>query len=309
MKRLSLDNFMRLRKLVCRSARPLDFTKWNYLFENGRCEDFLSVLSSYQNADGGFGYNIECNNWNPNSSPYTVCIALDYLDTAGDDVSGIKNKLVMGIIQYLASGAYLTENGWVGMQGIPTNNDFSHLPWFHYDPKKATEADIGVTKRLSDFILEYADKSSGIHQKALSLKARYKLCGQTLLNGVPDYDLTSFDPASFDPAAWPFWKPLPVFFVGSPESERYPALKNVVDMNLDTIVDTLRNTHEIYIASEKEIKAWEKNNPHPDGRRKRWSSAEQAIGNYYWGAHGITSNMDLLRKFDRLDFQLPIHYE
>lgn len=55
----------------------------------------------------------------------------------------------MGIIKYLASGTYLSENGWVGMQGIPTNNDFAHLPWFHYDPKKATEADIGVTKRLS----------------------------------------------------------------------------------------------------------------------------------------------------------------
>jgi hypothetical protein len=309
LKKLSLDDFMRLRKLVCRGARPLDFTKWNYLFENGRCEDFLSVLSSYQNADGGFGYNIECNNWNPNSSPYTVCIALDYLDTAGDSVSGIKNKMVEGIIQYLASGAYLTENGWVGMQGIPTNNDFAHLPWFHYDPKKAKQADIGVTKRLSDFILQYAEQSSDISQKAAALKARYQLCGQTLLNGIPDYDLTSFDPASFDPEKWPFWKPLPVHFVGSPESEQYPALKDVVDINLDTIVDTLRNTNEIHIAPAEEIKAWEKNNPHPDGRRKRWSSAEQAIGNYYWGAHGFTSNMDLLRKFDRLDFQLPVHCE
>ena len=301
MKKLSLDDFMKLRKLVHRSARPLDFTKWNYLFENGSCEDFLSVLSSYQNADGGFGYNIECNNWNPNSSPYTVCIALDYLDTAGDDISSIKNKMVKGIIQYLASGTYLTENGWVGMQGIPTNNDFAHLPWFHYDPKKAKEADIGVTKRLSGFILKYAEQSSDIYQKAAALKARYKMCGQTLVNGWPDYD-----PATIDPAAL---GPLPVHFVGSPESEHYPALKNVVDINLDAIIDTLRNTHEIYIAPEKEIKAWEKKNPHPDGRRKRWSSAEQAIGNYYWGAHGITSNLDILRRFDRLDFLLPIHCE
>ena len=97
MKKLSLDNFIRLRKLVHRSARPIDFTKWNYLFENGSCEDFLTVLSSYQNEDGGFGHNIECNNWNPNSSPYTVCIALDYLDTACDYVSSKKDKIVKGI--------------------------------------------------------------------------------------------------------------------------------------------------------------------------------------------------------------------
>lgn len=305
MKKLSLDNFMKLRKLVHRNARPLDFSMWKYLFENGNCEDFLLVLSSYQNEDGGFGYNIEANNWNPNSSPYTVCIALDYLDTAGDYVCSIKKEMVTGIIKYLSSGTYLTEDGWVGMQGIPTNNDFSHLPWFHYDPKKAMEADIGVTKRLSAFILKYADKNSDIYQKAAALKAKYELCGQTLVNGVPDYDLTSFDPVSFDPATWPFWKPLPVYCVGSPESEYYSVLKNVVDVNLDAIVDTLCNTNEPHIMSEEELIEWEKNTPHPDG--KRWGSGEQAIGNYYWGAHGITSNMDILRKFGRLDFQLPVH--
>jgi len=293
-----------LRKLVFRGARPLAYTKWKYLFENGRLGDYLSVLSSYQNEDGGFGHNIECNNWNPDSSPYTVCIALDYLDAAGNYVDS-NNAMVAGIIKYLASGAHMTENGWVGMQGIPSNNDHSHLPWFHYDPKKATEADIGVTKRLSDFILKYADRDSDIYQKAAALKAKYEQCGQTLLNGIPDYDPASFDPASFDPEAWPFWKPLPVYFVGSPESACYPALKNVVDMNLDKIVETLRNTDELHINPEDEVMEWEKNNPHPDG--KKWSGYEQTIGNYYWGAHNIASDMDMLRKFGRLDFQLPVN--
>lgn len=304
MKKLSFDDFMRLRKLVCRGARPLDFTKWKYLFENGSYDDFLSVLSSYQNEDGGFGYNIEPNNWNPNSSPYTVCIALDYLDTTGDYVSSIKNTIVNGIIKYLDSGVYLTENGWVGMQGIPTNNDFSHLPWFHYDPLKSTQVNIGVTKRLSDFILKQADKSKDVYQKAVALNEKYSSCGQVILQGLPDYDLTSFDPTSFDPATWETFKPLPVYFVSTPESEHYPKLRNVVDINLDTIVDILRNTNELYIMPVEEVIAWEKNNPHPDG--KVWSDYEQTIGNFYWGANNITSNMDILRKFDRLDFQLPI---
>jgi hypothetical protein len=304
LKKLSLDNFMSLRKLIHRSARPLDFTKWSYLFENGSCEDFLSVLSSYQNEDGGFGYNLECNNWNPNSSPYTVCIALDYLDTTSDYVSDTKNSMVCFIINYLSSCTYLSENGWVGMQGIPTNNDFSHLPWFHYDPKKATEADISVTKRLSDFILKYADKSSDIYQKAVALKAKYKICQQTLLNGFPDYNPTSFDPSSFNPATYALWQPLPVHFVGSPDSEHYPLLKNVVDMNLDTIIDTLHNTNEFRIMPEEEVSAFEISIPHPDG--KRWCSTEQAIGNYYGDAQYVVSNLDILRKFNRLDFQLPI---
>ena len=53
MKKLPVDDYVRLRKLVYRSARPLDFTRWSYLFENGSCEDFLSILSAYQNEDGG----------------------------------------------------------------------------------------------------------------------------------------------------------------------------------------------------------------------------------------------------------------
>ena len=183
LKKISLDEFLSLRKLVHRNARPLDYMKWKILFENGSCDDFLLVLSSYQNEDGGFGHNIECNNWNPNSSPYTVCIALDYLDTTGDYESDRKSKIIAGIVKYLSSGAYLLDDGWVGMQGIPSNNDFPHMPWFHYDSKKAVEADIGVTKRLADFIFKHADKESDIYCRAEGLKDRYKQCGQVLPHG------------------------------------------------------------------------------------------------------------------------------
>ena len=48
------------------------------------------------------------------------------------------------------------------MQGIPTNNDFAHMPWFHFDSRKAAEADIGVTKRLADFSLKQVDEDSNI---------------------------------------------------------------------------------------------------------------------------------------------------
>lgn len=304
MKKISLDDFLRLRKLVYQSARPLDYTRWKYLFESGSCRDFLSVLSSYQNEDGGFGYNIECNNWNPNSSPYTICIALDYLDTAEDDTCAIKDEIITGILKYLDSGSYLLENGWVGMQGIPGNNDFPHLPWFHFDSQKGKEADIGVTRRLSDFILQYADPKSNIYHRAAVLGDRYRLCGQLLLKGIPDYDTAAPEIKFFDPETWPSWMPLPVYFVGSPKSGYYPELKHVVDINLDMIVDRLHHTKEIQTASEEELMEFEKNNPHPDG--KRWCVAEQAIGNYYWGAHNITLDLDILRRFDRLDFPLPV---
>lgn len=208
MKKISFDEFLRLRKLIHRNARPLDYTMWKYLFENGSDDDFFRVLSSYQNEDGGFGYNIECNNWNPNSSPYTICIALDYLDIVDNSVSVIKDYIIAGIIKYLASGAYMLEDGWVGMQGIPSNNDYAHMPWFHFNPEKAAEADIGVTKRLSGFVLQYADEGSDIYNKAVGLKDKYKQCQQVLLEGYPDYDPVALNSKAFDPATWPSWLPL-----------------------------------------------------------------------------------------------------
>lgn len=307
MKKISLDEFLRLRRLVFRNARPIDYTRWNFLFEDGSCDDFLSVLSGYQNEDGGFGHNIECNNWNPNSSPYTVCIALDYLDTTGDYESGLKSKIIAGIVKYLSSEAYLLEDGWVGMQGIPSNNDFAHMPWFHFDAGKAVQPDIGVTKRLADFVLKHADGNSAIYCKAEGLKERYKQCGQVLLHGYPDYDPVALDIKGYDPATYPSWLPLPVYFVGSPESSFYQECRRTVDRNLDTIVDSLLGTHEFQFPSDKELDAYEQSTPHPDG--KRWCTAEQTIGNYYWHSNFIIRDLDILRKFGRLDFELPVRQD
>ena len=304
LKKLSIDEFLRLRKLVHRCARPLDYVKWKFLFENGNCDDFLSVLFSYQNEDGGFGHNIECNNWNPNSAPYTVCIALDYLDTTGDYETEMKSKIIAGILKYLNSGEYLLEEGWVGMQGIPSNNDYAHMPWFHFDSKKGPYVDIGVTKRLADFILKHADADSGIYCKAKDLKERYSQCGQVLLLGYPDYDPVALNIEEYDPQTYPSWLPLPVYFIGSPESSFYPKCRHTVEMNLNSIVDKLHSTHEFRFPSPEELDAYEQNNPHPDG--KRWCVSEQTVGNYYWSSNFIIRDLDILRKFGRLDFDLPV---
>ncbi len=302
MKKISFVEFLRLRRLVFRNARPLDYTKWKLLFENGSCDDLLSVLSCYQNKDGGFGHNIECNNWNPNSSPYTVCIALDYLDGAEGHESGIKNEIIAGIIGYLDSGAYLLDDGWVGMQGIPSNNDFAHMPWFHFDSEKAAKADIGVTKRLADFILRYGEKDSRLYSRAEGLKERYRQCGQVLLHGYPDYDPEALNIKAYDAETYPSWLPLPVYFIGSPKSSFYPGCRSTVDRNLDTIIDSLLDTHEFQFPSDQELDAYEQRNPHPEGGR--WCVAEQTIGNYYWNSSFIIRDLDILRKFGRLDFEV-----
>ena len=304
LKKLSLDEFLRLRKLIYRCARPLDYAKWRFLFEHGSCDEFLAVLSSYQNEDGGFGHNIECNNWNPNSAPYTVCIALDDLDAARGHESELKGKIIKGIIRYLASGAHCLEAGWVGMRGVPSNNDYAHMPWFHFDAGQEPYADIGVTKRLADFILEHADGDSDVYRRAGALKERYQSCGQVLLQGYPDYDPVALNIEAYDPAVYPAWLPLPIYLIGSPESDLYPKCRRTAELNLDMIVDRLTGTREFSFPTPEDLEAYEQANPHPEG--KRWCVAEQTIGNYYWGSHFIVRDVDILRKFGRLDFDLPV---
>ena len=80
MKKLSLDDYRKLRRLVYRGANTMIFTQWRCAFENGDPEDALSVLASYQNEDGGFGNALEANCWNPNSSPYITSFAISIID-------------------------------------------------------------------------------------------------------------------------------------------------------------------------------------------------------------------------------------
>ena len=303
-KTLSLDEFFRLRRLVFRGARPLDYAKWKLLFEGGSRDDYLSVLASYQNEDGGFGHNLECNNWNPDSSPYTVCIALDYLDAAEGPRSAVGDRIVAGVLRYLGSGAHRLEGGWVGMRGVPGNNDYAHMPWFHFDAAQAPYADVGVTKRLADFILRYAEPDSALRREAEGLTARYRDRGQTLLHGYPDYDPEALRIQDYDPATWPAWLPLPVYFIGSPESPWYPACRRAADMNLDAIVDRLLGVRDFPFLSPEEMEAYERSHPHPDG--KRWCVPEQTVGNYYWNSQFIVRDLDILRKFGRLAFDLPV---
>jgi hypothetical protein len=217
MKKLSLNDFVNLKKLVYCGARPLEFTMWKCIFENGSKEDFFAVVSSYQNEDGGFGHNIEANLWNPNSSPEITSHTLGQIERAGCGFPDKKHPIVKGVLKYLASGKYLTDAGW--LCGLPSNLDYSHAPWFGYDPHNEI---FRILNPLVDFILRYADSDSGIYQKAISLKSKNE---QGRQQTIPDFN--GYDPTKYEP-----WGLLPTNFIDSPETEHYPVYKGVVDMEI-----------------------------------------------------------------------------
>ena len=274
MKKLSLDDFQKLRKLVYRGARPLEFTMWKRVFENGGADEFLGVISAYLNEDGGFGHNIEANLWNPNSSPEVTAYALSQIKRAGCALSGRDHPIAAGILRYLSSGEYLMETGWIC--GIPSNLDYSRAPWFGYDPQNVV---IRILDPLVDFILDYADNDSDIYAKAMSFKQISRTGEQPV---IPDFN--NYDPAKYEP-----WGLLPTNFIESPDSEYYPAYKDVVDAELDGIVDRLRNINELRVMSIEDA----------------WGDVRQIIGNYYWGSSDLISQIDILKTFGRLGFALP----
>ena len=274
MKKLTLDDFKKLRKLVFRSARPLEFTMWKCVFENGSTEDFLDVLSSYQNEDGGFGHNLEANLWNPNSSPEITSYALSQIERIGCDFLDKNHLIVKNILKYLNTCEHLTETGWVC--GLPSNLEYSHAPWFGYDPQNEI---IRVLDPLVEFIFRYADKDSKLYNKAIKLDEIRKTKSNITLPNFENYDPSKYEP----------WKESPLSFVSSPDSEHYIKYKELVNIDLDAMVDRLHNTNTPPVASYHDA----------------WEDVRQVIGSYYWASSGYIDQIQTLRKFDRLDFQIP----
>jgi len=260
--------------MVFRGARPLEYTMWKALFENGNAEEFLSVLASYQNADGGFGHNIEANLWNPHSSPEVTACALDNIGRAGLGMPDKGHPIVTGVLKFLTSEKYLTDDGW--LCGLPSNLECSHAPWFGYDPQNEV---FRILDPLLDFIFNYAEEDSEIYKKATSLKAKQRPEEPAVC------DFSGYDPAKFEP-----WGLLPTDVVKSPESALYPIYKDVVDMELDGIADRLAGMDELPVADYKDM----------------WEDVRQVIGFYYWASSDIITQIGILKTFGRLEFTLPV---
>jgi len=285
MKKLSLDDYRKLRRLVYRGATPLLFAQWRCAFENGDPEDVLSVLACYQNEDGGFGHALEANCWNPNSSPYVTSFAIRILGGLYGHTYTFADRnhpVLRGILNYLASGAHATETGWLGIADIPSNNEYSHAPWFHYNPS----APPGETdpKDIVEFVLKYGEKDSALYQKALTIE-------KTLPTNKPIPDFSRYDPTKFI-----CWEPLPTDIVDSPDSPLYPEYKDLVEAELDGIVDRLCTIQELPVPGIDDFDIgmidW------------RWDN-RQVISCYPATCGFLIIQIELLKKFNRLSPENP----
>ena len=173
------------KSFIYRNARPIDYARWCYHFENGTAEEVLKALKAYQNEDGGFGHALEADCWNPNSAPMQTWYATEilrelFVTSKNDKVFElIKNSdLIKGILCYLESSLDEEEKGWGNC--IESNNNYPHAPWWEYSITSKEQQllnerfnDIyNPTAALAGFILMYAPKDSDIYQKASCIAER-----------------------------------------------------------------------------------------------------------------------------------------
>lgn len=150
--------YQKARGFIYRNARPLDLARWQYHFENGSKEAVLNALSYYQNKDGGFGYALEPDAWNPNSSPIQTWMATEILREI--DFTDNSHVIIQGILRYLASGQDF--NGKLWYNAVASNNDYPHAPWWHAEADSADS--YNPTACLAGFIIRFADKDSDLYR-------------------------------------------------------------------------------------------------------------------------------------------------
>ena len=256
-------NIEKAREFIYQNARPLDFARWRYLFEDGKREDVLRILAAYQNEDGGFGHGLEADCLNPDSSPVQTWAATEILREVG--LCDAEHPIIRGILRYLASGKDFDGHLWANV--IPSNNDYPHAPWWSYMPGQACS--YNPTASFVGFILRYEHPDSALYADALRLaseawdffRANYPLdsmhtvscfaelytylreCGQTA--GI---DMKAFENLlgqqiahvlTADTSVWATeYVCKPSLFIASHDSVFYPENQALCDFECDFISNT-----------------------------------------------------------------------
>lgn len=310
MNMLKISDFEEIKCWMYRNARPLDLARYQYHFEHGSAENVLSALVAFQNEDGGFGHALDSDNWNPNSTPYNIGLAIETFREL--EIYNPHHPIIEKAFLFLDSGMYFTEKGWAF--SVPTNNDYPHAPWLGYNEASNDQNEYMTTGNLVGYILRCADKDSSLYQKALSLTDDMigtlrqletleehqvgAFC--TLLKDILCANLTDrFDSVYLserlcemvnasierDPAKWPFYSMRPSQYIDSQQSIFYHGNEQIVDKEMDYILST-RHAGGVWDISWK------------------WSEypKEFAISERWWQGYWAIRNLMNLKSFGRLSY-------
>ncbi len=312
MKTLGPEAFGEVRSWIHRNARQIDLALWQYLFENGSREAVLSALSLYQNPDGGFGNALEPDNWNPASTPYTTLFAINLLKQL--DFCDTSHPILQGIFNFLESGKYFSENGW--LFNIPSNNEHPHAPWWTYSIEANELESAGVTAELCAFVIGFFNEGTDFYKKVLNIVTRILEGLESRSRhgdmGIGGYCvlLAAIDKAGLrekydyarlmnivnglvsgsierDTSKWAFYGICPSNYITSPDSIFYKDNEDIVLKELDYLIDT-RPRNGVWDITW----SWFDNNE----KYKK----EFAVSENWWKAIKAIEKIALLKNFSRL---------
>ena len=260
MKTLTKETQRRLRRWLQCNARPLEWALYLQKFENGSVEAVLDALAAYQNPDGGFGYALEPDDWNQNSTLNATVYAMQLM--MGIGVS--HHPLMDGALRFLQSGACFQKEEWQFC--TPSSREFPHAPWWGMSEEEAKEENPGVTNKVAGLLLELCQPEDSLYQTALRVarrsfpvfmqlppKGEREVEGYALL--LPHWIRLGVAPdpekairrmleignavIERDPSRWPDYVPRPSSVISTPESPLYPMNQEIVEQELDYLIDTL----------------------------------------------------------------------
>jgi hypothetical protein len=315
MLKLSKNDFNEIRIWFYRNARQLELAIWQHEFENGSKEAVLDALSFYQNEDGGFGNALEPDSWNPNSTPYQTAHAISMLKMI--DFTDTKHPVVSGLLRYLDSGAYFSDDGWEW--SIPSNNDYPRAPWWNFEKADSTE-EYGLSAEIACYILSICEKDSSVYKRAISVaknvitRVRESIACDDPDGGIPigvcmlaetlqRLELLDELDAQFLPEAarnmmashlvtdaskWSEYGMWPHLFIETPESIYYNDYKDTIQQELDFHIKT-RPARSVWGISWTWFENLEK------------YSKEFAVSENWWKGYHAILKMRYLKSFDRLE--------
>lgn len=263
MKKVSLNH---ISSWIHKNARELELAIWRYHFENGSKEDVINALMYYQNVDGGFGNAVDPDNWNANSLPYATLFVIHILEDI--EFLDMQHPVYAGIRRYIDTGLRFPEE-WSFT--VITNEDFPHASYYNYDENYNKTESIGIILGFCSFIIEHYQDAK-IYSDVLKLSGKMldKLYGDnlgdmgpsgyiSLVDTMKKAKITSYDYDKLElrlkvlvnnsiqrnPEQWHSYGYRPSDYIKSMDSIFYQDNRDIIDVELDFLYDTLPE-HDVW---------------------------------------------------------------
>lgn len=249
MTKLSRKQFNLARTFLKNKARGLECALYEYEFENGSTEAVVNEVKVYQNKDGGFGHALEPDFRCQESSTLATAIALHHLADVG---VGEMDETVRNGVGYLLDTFNHEKKGW---QIVPRAvENAPRAVWWNYSEDwewgNPSAEIIGLLHHyrglvpmdfladLTQYAINYINDLTQYEQhELLSFIKLYEQLPKDDQDAITD-KLNEMVQASVttEPERWDAYCLTPLQVVSSPSSKFYGLFKEVIPLNLASLV-------------------------------------------------------------------------